>query len=120
MLAMAFVHAAYAESLSQTALVGTWDTKTIVMLDQGKPKVQYKVDPRSFVYTFSSDGKWTMQGKKTKHNGAYRLQGSELILINEDGSTYQDWKADLESNGTSLLLKTDQLSFTLNRAMPTP
>jgi hypothetical protein len=119
-LSTAFSSFAHAEPLSRTTIIGTWDTKEIIMITAGKAGGDYKVDPGSFVYTFTDDGHWTMQSKKTKHSGKYVLQGSELILKNEDGSIYQDWQADLRSDGTSLLLKTDAMSFALDRSKSNP
>jgi hypothetical protein len=115
LLASVFFSLAYAESLSQTAITGTWDTKEIAMITNGEARAKYAINPGSFVYTFTDDGKWVMQSKKTKHSGKYLLKASELILKNNDGSTYQDWQADLRSNGTNLLLKTDTMSFLLDK-----
>jgi hypothetical protein len=120
MLTFATLVAAHAEPVTQRALIGTWDTNAIAMFDQSKPGAHYAVDSHSFVYTFTSDGKWIMQGKKTEHHGTYQLLGSELVLKNDDGSIYQDWQAEFDGKAPSLLLKTDKMTFTLDRVTTTP
>ena len=117
-LSVTLVHVSFAELLTQTALIGVWDCKTAAMNNHGKPGAGIEFKPRSMVYTFRNDGKWAMEAgdsTHTKKSGAYQLHGSELILKNQDGSNYQDWKTDLSTDGTSLLVIDKKLVLTFVR-----
>lgn len=111
----------YAVSITATALTGTWDCRTAAMNDSGHPGSGITFKPHSLVFTFTADGKWSMEGNgatQTRKSGRYEIRGIRLVLKNSDGSKYQDWQTDLSDDGKSLQVN-DKKLFEIFEKIPT-
>lgn len=100
--------ACLAAPLTQGGLKGTWDCTSATMLNDGKPGNVARLKPGSMTYTFTPDGKWTMQAgdlTHTKKSGNWVLRGTELVLRFDNGAPYQDWQATVSDDKTELIVR---------------
>ncbi len=91
------------------------------MNNDGHPGAGITFKPHSLVFTFTADGKWSMEGNgatQTRKSGNYEIRGTRLLLRNSDGSKYQDWQTDLGNDGNSLQVN-DKKLFEIFEKIPT-
>jgi hypothetical protein len=114
--------AALADPLGK-ALVGKWDSTSYTVVQQGKPGESVQMKPGTMVFTYRDDGTWVMEAADEGHttlNGTYALQGSELILMKPDGSTYQDFNVELKSDGKEIVLRDKRSILTATKLETVP
>jgi hypothetical protein len=75
------------------------------------------------VYTFTADGTWmfTSQASTSKpQEGRYAFNGKKILLTNDDGSKFEEWKAELTDNGNELDVQSGKLLMRLTKLSETP
>ena len=71
----------------------------------------------SLILTFAGN-RWDAKADdpaQTHKSGSLQVKGDRLILINEDGSIYQNWKPELNPDGQSFQIIEKQLIETFSR-----
>ncbi len=69
-------------------------------------------------FTFNSDGNWSMVAsdqRGTRKSGSYEMRKERLVLKNADGTTYQDWRPSLSSDGQRFVVVEKKLIETFTR-----
>lgn len=74
-------------------------------------------------YTFTADGKWTFsmdkgEQQQIKQTGTYTIKGKRVTLNKDDGSTFDEWKAELKDNGNALNVQGKEMLMHLKK-LPT-
>ncbi len=88
------------------------------MNDKGHPGAGITFKPHSLLFTFTVDGKWSMEGNgatQTKKSGTYELSKTRLLLKNPDGSIYQDWQTTLSDDAKALQVNDHKLFETFEK-----
>ena len=122
LLTLAAACAALADPLSK-ALIGKWDSTSYTVVQQGAPGDSVQMKPGTMVFTYRDDGTWEMEAADEGHttlNGTYALQGTELILMKPDGSTYEDFNVELKSDGKEIVLRDKRSILTATKLETTP
>jgi hypothetical protein len=114
--------AAFADPLEK-ALIGKWDSTSYTVVQQGVPGESVQMKPGTMVFTYRDDGTWVMEAADEGHttlNGTYAIQGTELILMKPDGSTYQDFNVEIKSDGKEIVLRDKRSILTATRIEAVP
>jgi len=114
--------AAFADPLEK-ALIGKWDSTSYTVVQQGVPGESVQMKPGTMVFTYRDDGTWVMEAVDEGHttlNGTYAIQGTELILMKPDGSTYQDFNVEIKSDGKEIVLRDKRSILTATRIEAVP
>jgi hypothetical protein len=115
-------YAAFADPLDK-ALIGRWDSTSYTVVQRGAPGDSVQMKPGTMVFTYRDDGTWVMEAADQGHttlNGTYAIQGTELIMMKPDGSTYQDFNVELKSNGKEIVLRDKRSILTAARIETVP
>lgn len=114
---------ALAAPFAKADLVGRWEYTSFTIIENGKPSGTAHFGPGTMVFTYHENGAWEMEAddpRHTKLNGSYELRDSELIMKKADGSLYQDFNVELQSEGKEMVLRDKRSIVTASKIQTSP